>query len=93
LAAKLILRLEQRPTIENLRNYPLEFVDQLERVLLEGVSAQEDPSRTNFYDIEHNDRTYFVHLSPSTEKVMLLAVWSVLEGVLLDRGEAAAARG
>ena len=77
----MILRMEQQPTIDNLQNYPSEVVDQLKKLLLEGVSARQDPRRRNFYDAESADRAFFIHLSPLTGKVILLAVWRLLGSV------------
>jgi hypothetical protein len=74
----MILRLEQRSTIHNRQNYPTDFVDRLEKLLVEGVSARQDPSRTNFYDIENADRVFFIYLSPLTGSVTLLATWRLL---------------
>ena len=74
----MILRMEQQPSIDNLRNYPAEAVDQLGKLLVEGASAREDPRRKNFYDVEHADRTFFIHVSPSSGRVMLLATWERL---------------
>ena len=74
----MILRMEQQPTIDNVQNYPSEVVDQLEKLLVEGVSARPDPRRRNFYDVEHADRAFFIHVSPLTGKVILLAVWRLL---------------
>jgi hypothetical protein len=74
----MILRVEQDPTIDNLQNYPAEVVDQLRKLLVEGVSARQDPRRRNFYDVEGADRAFFIHLSPLTGKVILLAMWQLL---------------
>lgn len=74
----MILRMEQRPTIDNVKSYPAEVVDQLGKLLVDGVSARQDPRRNNFYDVEHDDRAFFIHLSPLTGKVMLLAMWQLL---------------
>ena len=70
--------MEQQPSIDNPRNYPAEVVDQLGKLLVEGASAREDPRRENFYDVEHADRTFFIHVSPSSGRVMLLAKWERL---------------
>jgi hypothetical protein len=75
---KMILRMEQQPSIDNPRDYPAEVVDQLGKLLVEGASAREDPRRKNFYDVEHAVRTFFIHLSPSSGRVMLLATWERL---------------
>lgn len=84
----MILRTEQKPTINNLQNYPAEVVDQLEKLLVEGVSARQDPRRKNFYDVEHADQAFFIHLSPLTGKVILLAVWKLLGPVFTGFEEA-----
>jgi len=70
--------MEQQPSIDNPRNYPAEVVDQLGKLLVEGASARQDPRRKNFYDVEHADRTFFIHVSPSSGRVMLLAKWERL---------------
>jgi hypothetical protein len=77
---KMILRLEQeqQPTIHNRQNYPAAIVDQLEKLLVKGVSARQDPRRENFYDLEHADRIFFIYLSPLTGSVTLLATWRLL---------------
>ena len=69
----MILRMEDPPTIHNLRNYPAEVVDQLGKLLVEGVAARQDPRRNNFYDLDHAAHTFFVHVCPSSGKVILLA--------------------
>ena len=74
----MILRIEQQLTIDNLQNYPSEVVDQLEKLLVKAVSARPDPRRKNFYDVEDAERAFFVHVSPLTRKVILLAVWRLL---------------
>ena len=56
---EMILRMEGQPTIDNLQNYPVEIVDQLRKLLVDGVSARQDPRRNNFYDVEHAVRTFF----------------------------------
>ncbi len=71
----MILRLNGNPTIENLRNYPAELVDKLGALLAAGVQAHADPRRKNFYDVENGSRVFFIHVSPISGKVMLLATW------------------
>jgi hypothetical protein len=77
---KMILRLqqEQQGLIHNRLNYPADIVDQLEKLLVEGVSARQDPNRRNFYDIENADRVFFIYLSPLSGSVTLLATWRLL---------------
>ena len=70
--------MEQQLSIDNPRNYPAEVVEQLGKLLVEGTSAREDPRRKSFYDVEHADRTFFIHVSPSSGRIMLLAKWEQL---------------
>lgn len=70
----MILRLNENPKIDNLRNYPEEVVEKLRLLLATGGVAHPDPSRANFYDVENGTRLFYVHLSPSGN-VWLLASW------------------
>jgi hypothetical protein len=54
----MLLRLEHLSGIDNVRNYPTEIIRELERLLLEGVSASPDARRNNFYDLESRGRTF-----------------------------------
>src|ERR1017187_9049174 len=71
----MLLRMKQLPGVDNLRNYPAEIIEELEQLLLSGGSALPDPKRKGFYDLETDERTFFVHVSPTTGRVMLLATW------------------
>lgn len=61
--------------IENLRHYPAELVEKLHRLLAQGVEAQPDPRRKGFYDLDGGTRVFFIHVSPVSGSVMLLASW------------------
>jgi hypothetical protein len=69
------LRISDRLRIENLNNYPVEVVSQLEALLASGVEARLDPKRKNFYDVETSGRGFFIHAAPLSGNVMLLATW------------------
>jgi len=69
------LRLNSATTIENLRNYPAEIVERLRTLLVSGATAYADIHRENFYDVVEGARVYFIHISPTTNKVILLATW------------------
>ncbi len=71
----MVLRLNQQPIIENLRNYPAETVEKLRRLLASGAQAQPDPHRADFYEVENDSHVYYVHISPINGKVMLLGKW------------------
>jgi len=70
-----MLRLNKTFGIENPRNYPAAIVDELRESLTRGVSAHIDPERENFYDVEVENRVFFISISPSSSTVTLLAVW------------------
>ncbi len=71
----MLIKLNDRPVIDNLRNYPREIVDRLARALREGAVAEADPRRKGFYDVADGDRSFFIHVSPVTGHVWLLASW------------------
>ena len=71
----MLLRMNEHLSIDNLKDYPTEIVDQLEKLLASGAAARPDPRRKNFYDVEDAGRVFFVHASPVSGKVMLLATW------------------
>lgn len=62
--------------IENPRGYETIVVDHLQHLLRSGAPAQRDPQRENFYEIDGDEGTYYVHVSPITGNVVLLARWS-----------------
>jgi hypothetical protein len=69
------LRLKNEPIIDNLRNHSAETVEKLRALLMAGAPAHLDPRRKNFYELENCSKVYYIHLSPTNNKVMLLAVW------------------
>ena len=69
------LRLEKEPVIDNVTHHSAETVETLRAMLTAGVPASPDPHRKNFYELENCSKIYYIHLSPVTAKVMLLAVW------------------
>src|ERR1035437_1845522 len=82
----MLLRMKQLPGMDNLRHYPAEIIKELEQLLLSGGSALPDPKRKGFYDLENYDRTFFIHISPITGRVLLLATWRKTLFRQLDAG-------
>jgi len=72
----MLLRLNDQPKIDNLRNYPAEEVNTLRRLLATGAPAKLDRHRKDFYEVENCSKVYYVHVSPVNGTVMLLAIWS-----------------
>src|SRR5882762_10561354 len=71
----MFLRMKRLPGVDNLRNYPVEIVKELEELLLWGGSARPDPKRKGFYDLENYERKFYIQISSITGKVALLATW------------------
>jgi len=71
----MVLRLNGNLSIDNLRHYPAEVVDDLRTLLAGGALAHADPHRDNFYELENASRVFYVHVAPRGNKVMLLAAW------------------
>jgi len=61
--------------IENPREYEAGTVESLRLLLEVGSPAQRDPHRENFYEIEGNGEIYYIHISPVSGNVVLLAKW------------------
>ena len=58
----MFLRIDDGLSIDNLNDYPVEVVSQLETLLESGVEARLDPKRKNFYDVEASGRGFFIHV-------------------------------
>ena len=71
----MFLRINDGMSIDNLNDYPVEVVSQLEALLESGVEARLDPKRKNYYDVEESGRAFFIHVLPRCGNVMLLATW------------------
>jgi len=71
----MLIRLNHKPMIDNLRNYPPEIAERLAKLLRDGAIVEADPRRKGFYDVADGDRGFFIHISPVTGHVWLLASW------------------
>ena len=71
----MLLRLNEDPRIEDLRNHPAESVEALRTLLRTGAPARPDPRRRDFYEIDNCSRVFYIHITPRG-RVLLLAVWS-----------------
>jgi hypothetical protein len=60
--------------IEDLRNLPAE-TGSLRSLLESGAPCIPDPKRNGFYEIESSSVAYYIHVSPISGKVLLLAAW------------------
>ena len=71
----MLLRLTQNAQIEDLRKHPVAMIDKLRWLLVSGAEARPDPRRSGFYEVENHSQVFYIHISPVTGKVWLLAIW------------------
>jgi hypothetical protein len=61
--------------IEDLRSRPTD-TETLRNLLEAGTPFIPDPKRNGFYEVESGSLVYYIHVSPATGNVLLLAAWS-----------------
>ncbi|MFQ5777826.1 MAG: hypothetical protein ACE5IP_07445 [Terriglobia bacterium] len=71
----MVLRLHDNFEIDNPRHYPADTVEKLRGLLAQGELAHADPHRANYYELENGSRVFYIHVSPASGKVLLLATW------------------
>lgn len=71
----MLLRLNENPRIEDLRNHSAESVETLRTLLRAGAPARPDPRRQSFYEVDNCSRVFYIHITPRG-RVLLLAIWS-----------------
>jgi hypothetical protein len=69
--------------IEDLRDHPRELIAELCRLLASGAQAIPDPKHPELYEIKSDAHVFYVHISPLTGKVLLVATWPA-EGALQE---------
>jgi hypothetical protein len=74
----MVLQVSEQSRLENPRNYASGVVDELRGLLAAGGKARPDARRANFYEVENGEHIFYVHVSPISGNVVLLAKWSQL---------------
>ncbi len=70
-----MLQIRAGARVENPRRYEAGAVEQLLRLLADGSPAQQDPRRKNFYEVDSQNETFYIYVSPISGGVVLLAKW------------------
>jgi len=70
-----MLQIKEGARIENPRSYEDSAIEHLRHLLEGGGQAQRDPRREHFYEVDGDAETYYIHLSPISGNVVLLAKW------------------
>jgi hypothetical protein len=72
--------LELEPTaelkIDDPRGHSPETLRRLRQAVASGAPADPDARRPNFFEIQADDQVFYIHISPATQKITLLATWS-----------------
>ena len=71
----MLLKLNEAPRIEDLRNHSAESIKTLRTLLQTGAPARRDPRRRDFYEVDNCSRVFYIHITPRG-KVWLLAIWA-----------------
>ena len=71
----MLLKLNEKTKIRNLRNHSPESVNELQNLLAGGVAVRPDPRRKNLYEVDAGAHIFYIFVSPATGKVTLLALW------------------
>jgi hypothetical protein len=61
--------------IEDVGNHPPKAVADLRCLLAGGACKTADPKRRGFYEVESDSTVYYIHVSPVSGKILLLATW------------------
>ena len=69
-------RLTAESKIEDPRGHSAETLLRLRRALASAAPAVPDPRRPGFFEIQAGEQVFYIHVSPTTQKITLLATWS-----------------
>ena len=69
------MKLDNELNIEDPRHHSQERVDTLRQLLAGGARVEADPKRSDFFEVESGSEVYYIHISPITGKIVLLAAW------------------
>jgi hypothetical protein len=65
-----------RSTIEDPRGHSPEIVERLRQALASGVPAIPEARRPGFFEVHADEHVFYIHISPVTQRITLLATWS-----------------
>ena len=71
----MVTNLRGNAPIEDLGNHSAKAVADLRCLLAGGASTIADPKRRDFYEVESDSTVYYIHVSPVSGKILLLATW------------------
>jgi hypothetical protein len=73
---KMTASISSKIQIEDLRNHPAD-TETLRTLLSVGAAVIPDPKRSDFFEVESESLVYYIHISPVTGNILLLAAWPI----------------
>lgn len=70
------LELPQESKIEDPRGHSPETLRRLREAIASGAHTTPDERRPGFFEMQSDDQVFYIHVSPATQKITLLATWS-----------------
>jgi len=70
------LELMAEPNIADPRGHSPETLRRLRQALASGAPAAPDARRVDFFEIQDGDQVFYIHVSPASHKITLLATWA-----------------
>jgi hypothetical protein len=71
------LELTEESKIDDPRGHSPETLRRLRQALASGAPAAPDARRVDFFEIQDGDQVFYIHVSPVSQKVTLLATWAI----------------
>jgi hypothetical protein len=62
--------------IQDPRGHSSEIVERLRRALASGAPVIPEARRPGFYEVYADEHVFYIHISPATQRLTLLATWS-----------------
>ena len=62
--------------IEDPRGHSSEVVERLRQALASGAPAVPEAGRPGFFEVHADEHVFYIHISPVTQRITLLATWS-----------------
>jgi hypothetical protein len=70
------LQVTRPPDVKSLRGHSRELTNRLAELLARGVTARVDSQRDGFFEVTDGNQVFYVHISPVSPAILLLAIWS-----------------
>jgi len=62
--------------IEDPRGHAPEVLERLRLAIASGAPAVPEARRPGFFEIQFGDEVFYIHVSPATARITMLATWS-----------------